>query len=170
LVVMRHLPFESLLQLSATNKHFHDFYLCNKHIMMEALLNLEERPWNQLHEYGGPKSVLCCTDAWNSDYPCYGCLKSLPRDLFMDQDRYFWHSTDRPCHHRTACKYLRLCVTRAYSQHMKTATHLFRNQGADEDGGKQNESWVYCQKCDTVRLQRFNMICRAHNVYGMDLR
>lgn len=143
--VLGHLPYESLLQMSATSKHFRQLFLNHRQITIEALFDLEER------FYADAKEILR-PDGWTRLFPCYECFKLLEQYRFKIQERKLWFRTQIRGQHLTTPWELRSCMTCAIPEDMKRWTNVFllRFMIDDRQTGipvTTDHPWIYCNAC-----------------------
>lgn len=123
--VLKDLDYKTLLNISATNKHFRALFLDHdKQMYKLALVDFEE------------KSV-----AWRTNLtgvatyaPCYGCLKTLSRCHFRSFD---WYASSTSTGERA---FRRRCATCSCGEPLTGPSRVVRDDRA----------WLYCEGCKMV--------------------
>lgn len=122
--ILRNLDYQTLLRVSATNKHFRKLFLDqDKRLFKLALLDFEEKSLAWRTSVAGEATYA----------PCYGCLKTLSKCHFRSRD---WLSSSTSTGERA---FKRRCET-CSSKHPLTG-----KSRVSQDGG-----WLYCEGCKAM--------------------
>lgn len=165
LAVLAKLDYDSLMKMSATNKHFRDLVNGNRSVIKDALIAAEEYQIEH-HQRNYALGVAEYDRAWS----CYQCLKRLPGCYFRESDLYAVGKHEESEYRHLPLVWLRICMTCGFGNRSNGAGQVFYVLGkADKSYSLcRCEEWIFCGKCNLakriqsfydLRIWRFGKVC-----------